>query len=80
MTNRDIFIQILHEVSGEEKAKLNGLLDMIKHRLPPGHKLDEELTDEKANQLLSDLRKEKLGILQWLHEGRQEMEKLEGHA
>ena len=63
MTYADVFIQILHEVTGKSKQELSAAIKIIK-TVEPG-RLDEKLSDEKAKTLLSSLRQEKEGILAW---------------
>lgn len=66
MTYGDVMSQILSEVTGQSKEQIQYLLDIIATQFPGKHKLDEELPDKKAEQLLNDLRKEGSGILAWL--------------
>ncbi|CCK81230.1 hypothetical protein [Desulfobacula toluolica] len=80
MTYQDVLIQILSEVTGKPKTEVGNLFDAIKTTIPPGHKFDEELPPEKAKKILSDLRKEKSGILTWLAQGAINAEKKAGHA
>ena len=66
MTYGDILAQILSEVTGRSKDQVQDLLKIVDVKFSGQHKLDEELPEEKAEQLLNDLRKEKSGILAWL--------------
>lgn len=68
MTNQDIFIQIVSEVSGRPKEEIADLLAAIR-RAHPGGKWDKELSDKEAETLLVELRAEAPGILRWLVEG-----------
>ena len=70
MTNQQIMIQILHETTGLPKNELRRMMKAIRAALPDNkHKLDQERPTAEAKELLDDLRKEKAGILRWLHEG-----------
>ena len=68
MTYQNIFIQILSDVSGQPKNEISELLVSFK-KANPGGNWDKTLSKEDANKLLSDLRKEALGILKWLCDG-----------
>lgn len=74
MTHKEIFIQILHEVSGKPKNELSDLLESIRS-VHPGGKWDNVLSDEESEKLLNDLRKEAPGILRWLIAGAAEVER-----
>jgi hypothetical protein len=80
MTYEDVLIQILSEVTGNSKSEVTDLMKIFKDRFPIGHKLNEELPDDKAEKLINELRKEKAGILQWLIQGKMMVEKNTGHA
>ena len=71
MKRRDVFIKIMHEVSGKPEAFVEDMLDAIISTIPEQHKFDEEISDAEYEQTLQELRKEKEGIAQWLHEGYQ---------
>ncbi len=73
MTNKDIMVQILHEVSGKPKEFVASMFEEIAGNLPNSTKLQEEVPVDKAEELLEALRKEKAGILNWLLKGRQDM-------
>ena len=80
MTNKDVLIQILSEVSGKPKSEVESLFENIKGNMPLGNKMDKELSDQDAEKLLSNLRKEKSGIMDWLIQGAKVMDKKTGHA
>lgn len=71
MKRRDVFIQILHEVSGKPKAAVDDILDAFLTTVPGQHKFDEEISAAEYEQLLNGLRKEKEGIAKWLIDGHQ---------
>ena len=61
MTNLDVMITVLSETCGKP-------FDELKASFPKKaitSKMLEELTDEKANKMLAELRKEKTGIAAW---------------
>lgn len=80
MTYADVFTQILHEVTGKPKKQVFELIDVVKTLHPDKHNFDKELSDQQAEELLNNLRKEKEGILAWLVKGAVETQKNEGHA
>jgi len=65
MTYCDVLIQILHEVTGKSKQGLSAVFDLFKATAPEDTKLDEELSAEKAEELLAGFRKEPSGVLAW---------------
>ncbi len=69
MTRGDVFLQILHEVSGKPKEFLSDILEAFKSAVPGQHKFDEEMSDADGEKLLAQLRMEKEGIRQWLIKG-----------
>lgn len=79
MTKADVFVQILHEVTGKSKEEVRTLLDEATAATGRAG-FDEELTDEEAEQWLADLRKEKAGIMNWLLRGAQDAGRNEGTA
>lgn len=62
-------IRVLHEVTGLPKSDLRQVLAVCRERAP-GHKLDEELSPAEAEGLLTELRAEGSGILNWILERR----------
>jgi hypothetical protein len=69
MTNRDVMIQILTEVSGKSKEYVTEVVSIVPYR----KSFDSELPNDEANELLEKLRREKAGIMNWLIEGRRKM-------
>jgi hypothetical protein len=69
MTNADVLITILAETTGQPPATFRPALDAARV-LEPGHWLDVELSPDEAQELLTRLRAEKAGILNWLIKGR----------
>ncbi len=70
MTNRDIFVQILHEASGKPSDFVSDMAESFFASLPPGStKIDDEISDTTASELLASLRTQLPGIRQWLIEG-----------
>jgi len=68
MTNGDVFIQILSEVTGQPEENVGFLVELAKKH-NPHHGFDKELTPDEAQEMLQALRKEKNGIIQWLAQG-----------
>lgn len=67
MTQREIIIQILSEVSGKPKLFVREVVGIV----PISDAMDSELPKDEADAMLNQLRQEKAGILNWLIEGRQ---------
>lgn len=65
MTRRDILTTILGEVTGNPTA-----ITACVATLPASPALDTELPPAEAQQLLTKLRAERVGILNWVLEGR----------
>lgn len=61
MTYGDILIEAMAEATGESKEGLRFLLEVFKKQYPKSN-IDQELTDEQANELLERLRKDKDSI------------------
>lgn len=80
MTYRDIFNQILSEVTGKSQDQIDDLWKAFLASNPGPGRLDEELPDETAQKLLRDLRKDKAGILAWLADGSRKVHKHTGRA
>lgn len=75
MTHIDIMTQILHEVSGKPRDEIAAIVESgVTHFIPNPARLREEMPDEEAQRILSNLRKEKAGIWNWLLEGRRRAE------
>ena len=68
MTNRDIYCTILSEASGKPKSEVESLVEAMAGFAGRG-KLDVELPDDKAEELLKALRSELPGIRLWLEQG-----------
>lgn len=65
MKNKDVLFTVLSEVTGKR-------IEQIRDGFPAAlntPKMEEELTDDEASQLLDELRKEKSGILNWALNG-----------
>jgi|GEM_PF-3188123 hypothetical protein len=69
MKQGDIFIQIIHEVTGKPKEFAAEMLEIFKSMIPGPTKFDEEISDEEAESLLIELRKEKEGIAKFIIDG-----------
>lgn len=69
MKRRDVFIQILHEVSGKPKDFINDTLDAFLTASGSAHRYDEEISAAEYETLLNGMRKEKEGIRAWLMKG-----------
>lgn len=74
MTNREIMVQILSEVSGKSKKEISELFDIAGNKFP-GAKLNDEVPDHEAKKLMAKLREESSGILMWLTQGALEVER-----
>jgi hypothetical protein len=70
MTRSDVFMKILAEIVMEHKSEVRELLDMFQESMPGIDRLDRDLAPEDAEQLFSDLRKDKDNIRIWLLQGR----------
>lgn len=68
MKRRDVFIQILHEVSGKPKDFISDALNIF-FKIHPAPKMDEEISDAEYQQTLEGMRKEEEGIKDWLMRG-----------
>ena len=79
MTNADVFVQVLHEVTGKPILEVRKLLDMAIERTGPA-RFFEEIPDDEAEKLMESLRAEKEGILAWLVEGAMQVERNSGTA
>ena len=69
MTNADIMIQILSEVTEKPKEQVSEMVDAIRKTFPGVNRLDVEVPDIKAEQILSGLREQKEGIRAMLTSG-----------
>lgn len=73
MTNRDILTTILSEVSGKTPSEIGAILRHVEATFPNSlNKLDVEVPDAEAEELLTALRREKSCILNWILQGRKE--------
>jgi hypothetical protein len=72
MTHREIMILVLSEVTGKPKDIVREMFEsMIAVRPEMRATLDEQMPEAEAQELLTNLRAEKAGILNWLLEGRE---------
>jgi hypothetical protein len=69
MKRRDVFIQILHEVSGKPKEFIDDILDAFLLSSGAATRFDEEISFAEYEATLTGLRKEKEGIKAWLMKG-----------
>lgn len=69
MTNFDIFAQIISEASGRPLEEIKLMSDVIFKMAGSPKKIYEEVTDDKAQELLTKLRGELPGVRRWLIEG-----------
>ncbi|OPY13665.1 MAG: hypothetical protein A4E69_01539 [Syntrophus sp. PtaB.Bin138] len=67
MTCGDVFVQIVHEVTGLGKEYLDSLLREALTAFPGRISHDQEVTDNEALTMLSALRKERNHILAWCY-------------
>lgn len=79
MTRADVFVRILHEVTGKPKSEVRALLDAVIAAQGAGN-FFEELPDAEAEELMQSLRQEKEGILAWLEEGAMQVKRNAGTA
>ena len=72
MTHREIMTIVLSEVTGKPKEVVREMFEsMIEVRPEMRATLDEQMPEAEAQELLTKLRGEKAGILNWLLEGRE---------
>lgn len=72
MTHREIMTIVLSEVTGKPKEVVREMFEsMIKVRPERRATLDEQVPEAEAQELLTNLRAEKAGILNWLLDGRE---------
>jgi hypothetical protein len=72
MTHREIMIVVFSEVTGKPKDFVREMFEtMIEVRPEMRATLDEQMPEAEAQELLTKLRAEKAGILNWLLEGRE---------
>jgi hypothetical protein len=70
MTNQDVIVQILHEVTGKTKKQVRRTVKAARSALPDrGRKYDRILPPAEAERLLAELRADKVRVLAWLFEG-----------
>ncbi len=80
MTGKEVFIQLILEVKGCSEEVAEDFLVSITPILPEGHSLSDELSEKDANNLISNLRKDKEGFKQLLEIGAKLVEQKSGHA
>jgi hypothetical protein len=68
-TRADVFKTILTEVTGKPKSDISDLLAEFRKTFPGKDKLDDEIPQQEYDRLLTKLRSEKPGILNWLIAG-----------
>ncbi len=68
MTYGEILAQIISEVTGRPKERINEIVKAIEQAFPNKQRLEEVVPDEKVELLLNELRKEKAVILAQLVE------------
>ncbi len=66
MTNRDVIITILGEVSGQPADYVDYIIENLIRTLGLPEELDDELPDKKAHTLLANLRDNLPDIRLWL--------------
>ena len=70
MTLSEVFMQILTEIANEHKEEVREILEVFQSTIPGLNKFDKELSAAEAQQLLTELRKDKDSIRVWLFRGR----------
>jgi len=65
MTYGDIFVQIVHEATGLAKDYIESVLLTALRHFPGKIPHDEEVSDQKAHRMLTDLRRDRASILSW---------------
>jgi hypothetical protein len=68
MTFGEILAQIISEITGKPKGKIVEIVKAIEAAYPNKQRLSEEVPDDKVEQLLTELRKEKPEIIAQLME------------
>jgi hypothetical protein len=70
MTCSDVFMQVLTEIAKEHREEVQELLETFQSTIPGLNKFDKELSDDEAEQLLTDFRSDKVNVRIWLLQGR----------
>jgi Mg/Co/Ni transporter MgtE len=68
MTFGEILAQVISEITGKPKGKIIEIVNSIEKAFPGRQKLEEEVPDDKVEELLDALRREKPAILAQLME------------
>jgi hypothetical protein len=68
MTYGDVFVQIVHEVTGLTKEYLDSVLREALKVFPSRVSHDHEVSDHKALVMLDTLRSERTSILTWCYQ------------
>ncbi len=68
MTYGEILAQIISEITGKPKARIIEIVNTIEKAFPGKQRLEEVVPDDKVEQLLEELRKEKPAIIAQLME------------
>ncbi len=66
-TNRDVFETIISEVTGKTLAETREIMRQLPHF--NGANIDKEISQSEFDALITNLRKEKSGILNWVLDG-----------
>lgn len=69
MTYRDVFTQILCEASGKSKKEIDKMAEVIFSAINKKTKIDDEISADKAENLMALLRGDLGGVRRWLAEG-----------
>jgi hypothetical protein len=68
MTYGEILAQIISEITGKPKEKINEIVRTVERSFPDRQRLQEVVPEDKVELLLNELRKEKPAILAQLFE------------
>ena len=79
MNRADIFVQVMTETTGRPKHVVIDYFNQFRKAVPGGE-WDQELSPERAENLIQGLRSERDGIFSMLVKGLIEMNRLKGHA
>ncbi len=68
MTYGEILAQIISEITGRPKGKIIEIVKAIENVFPDKQRLTQEIPEDKVDQVLQELRKEKPAIIAQLME------------
>ncbi len=69
MKNSEIMVRALAEATGAPPAHVRQLMALVQATLPPGHRLNDEVSADEAARLLERFHNDRDGIRRWLLAG-----------